>query len=226
MINDRFKDAPWYNGCTEETIFVVGCGGISSNALYYLTKTIPTSYFVWDMDIVEDINVGSQFFNKSQIGQFKVAALKDTVNNFSTAKLHGFNTKYAGEYSPIMITGLDNMKTRKEVYEVWKSKEDREILLDGRLRANLYEIYIVTPGREEEYEKTLFDDSEVDDGPCTFKQTAYFAGLIGARMTHVLVNYLSNKYSDDPVCELPYSIKEVGDLFYVEIKNYDNIKEE
>lgn len=86
-----------------------------------------------------------------------------------------------------------------------------------RLRANLYEVYVVIKGREEEYEKTLFNDSEVDDGPCTFKQTAYFGMLVGARITHVLVNYLTNKYAKEEVCNLPFKISEFGEPFLIDI---------
>lgn len=222
-VNARFKDAPWYERSVYENILVVGAGGIGSNALYYLSKTIPATYFIIDNDTVDDVNIGTQFFKKGQIGKLKVEAISNTINEFSTAKPNALKKLYYGEFLPITITGLDNMKTRKEVYESWKANDNREILIDGRLRANLYEIYVVTKGREEEYEKTLFDDSEVDDGPCTFKQTAYFAGLIGSRITHILVNYLSNKYSEDPVYELPFSIKEVGDLFYVEIKSFEEL---
>lgn len=225
-INDRFKDAPWYVKCQDENIFVIGCGGISSNMLYYTCKTVPATYWIWDDDVVEEINVGSQFFFKNQIGKLKVEAMAETLQQGSIANVHTFNSKYNDESANIVITGLDNMKTRKQVYDVWKNNPSRELLIDGRLRANLYEIYVVTPGREELYEQTLFEDSEVDDGPCTFKQTAYFAGLIGSRIAHVLVNYLTNKYSEEPVCELPFSIKELGDLFYVKIDNYDTNTEE
>ena len=118
---------------------------------------------------------------------------------------------------PIMISGLDNMEARKQVWEEWKKHEDREIYIEGRLRSSLYEIYVVTKGKEEQYEATLFDDSEVDDGPCTFKQTAYFGMLIGARITQVLVNYLTNKYSKEEICTIPFSVKEMGELFYFDI---------
>lgn len=220
-MNARFKDAPWYKKCLNEEILIVGLGGIGSNSLYYLAKTIPATYCLVDADTVDEHNLGTQFFRKDELGNLKVEAMEGMIDMCSSANVVTFSSMYRTEYRPITITGLDNMKARKEVYERWKSQDDREILIDGRLRANLYEIYIVTKGREAEYEKTLFDDSEVDDGPCTFKQTAYFAGLIGSRITHVLVNYLSNKYSEDPVCEVPFSIKEVGDLFYVEIKNFE-----
>lgn len=217
--NDRFKDAPWYEKCLSENILFIGTGGIGSNTMLPLAKTIPATYYIMDMDTVDEYNIGTQNFSKDQVGKRKVVALKETLEKFSVAKINTLCQKYNNEFLPIIVTGLDNMTTRKEVFEQWKTHENRELFIDGRLRASLYEIYVVTKGREEEYEKTLFEDSEIDDGPCTFKQTAYFAMLIGARITHVLVNYLTNKYSTEgDVCNLPFSIKEFGEPFYIDIQ--------
>ena len=214
--NDRFKDAPWYIQSTKENILLVGLGGIGGNALYCLSKTIPCTYFLVDSDIVADYNVGCQFFTGNQVGKYKIESIVETLKPQTHAKFMQFNHRYAEEYMPITITALDNMKTRKEVYEKWKSSDNRELLIDGRLRANLYEIYVVTPDKQEEYEKTLFDDSEVDEGPCTFKQTAYFGMLIGARITHILVNYLTNKYTGEEICNIPFKVSEIGEPFYFE----------
>lgn len=214
--NDRFKDAPWYEQCTKENIVVVGQGGIGGNFMYCAAKTIPCTYFIIDEDVVNEINIGCQFFNKTQIGKYKVEAINETLKSQSLASIFPFKKKYTDEYSPIIVTALDNMAARKQVFNKWKTKEDREILIDGRLRANYYEIFVVTPGKEEEYEKTLFDDSEVSEGPCTFKQTAYFGMLIGARITHILVNYLTNKYMGEQVCNIPFRVSEIGEPFIFE----------
>jgi hypothetical protein len=214
--NDRFKDAPWYIGCQNEKILLVGTGGIGSNALYCLTKTIPAQYYILDNDIVEEHNIGTQFFKANQIGKYKVEACKDNCEYPTSKPIIAMKKQYSDEYLPITVTALDNMKTRKEVFENWKKNPDRELLIDGRLRASLYEIYVVTPGKEEEYEKTLFDDSEVDEGPCTFKQTAYFGMLCGARITHLLVNYLINKYAKEEICNLPFKVSEFGEALYFE----------
>jgi molybdopterin/thiamine biosynthesis adenylyltransferase len=211
---NRFKDAPWYLKSVQESVLLVGTGGIGSNSLYCLTKTIPAKYWIIDPDIVEEHNIGTQFFKKGQTGRFKVEAIVNNCQEQADCNIQTFNTKYTNEYFPITITGLDNMKTRRKVFEEWRKHEDREILIEGRLRANLYEVYIVTKGREEQYEKTLFNDSDIDDGPCTFKQTAYFGMLIGARITHALVNYFTNKYSGDETCNLPFKIQEFGEPFY------------
>lgn len=217
-ITDRFKDAPWFEKSSQENILLVGCGGIGSNALFSMTKTIPANYYIIDDDIVDTINVGSQFFNKEQVGIPKVMACYHNSTIQSLAKVTAMKQLYNNEYMPITITGLDNMKTRKEVFDEWKKHDDRELFIDSRLRAQLYEVYVVTKGRENDYEKTLFDDSEVDDGPCTFKQTAYFAILVGARITHVLVNYLTNKHTGEELCNIPFKISEFGEPFYINIE--------
>ena len=222
---ERFKAAPWFEGSKNETIAVLGTGGIGSNALYNLCKTIPANYHLCDFDSVENHNIGTQFFRPADLGKSKVSAAADIMYSFGyEGKISCFKwgiddpimAKYA--FLPITITGFDNMKARSYAFQKWKELPNRELFIDGRLRANLYEVYSVLPGeREEAYEQTLFDDSEVDDGPCTFKQTAYFGMLIGARITNMLVNYLSNKYSQDPIYVVPFKIKELGEMCHVEI---------
>lgn len=216
--NDRFKDAPWYNKCLSENILVVGAGGIGSNAMHCLTKTVPCTYIITDMDTIESYNIGSQFFRPIHLGLHKTKAIYQNCLDFgSLAKVIALTKLYDNTmYKPIIITGLDNMKTRKEVFDIWKSKEDRELLIDGRLRANLYEVYTVQKGQEELYEATLFDDAEIDEGPCTFKQTSYMAMMIGAKITQLLVNYLINKYSTEEIktAVVPFRIKEYSEIFY------------
>jgi len=210
-IFSNFKTAPWYIKSKEETILLTGVGGIGSNTIMALGKTIPAKYFIIDDDIVETHNIGTQAFRESQIGQTKVQACCD---NIDYKNIIGIKKLVKNEYNPITIMGFDNMKARKLIFDNWKEKEDREILIDGRLRANFYEVFVVTKGRERKYEKTLFDDNEVDTMPCTYKQTAYFGMLIGARITHVLCNYLINKYSEEPYCVVPFKIEELGDMFF------------
>lgn len=220
----RVQGAPWFEKAKEEKILVVGAGGIGSSFLYPLVKTIPFKKVILvDHDTVEEHNIGTQWFSYKYIGETKVSACVQSLRHFLPESLVNFDLKgyrYDGQFAyPIMASGLDNMATRRVCFEAWKKQSNREILIDGRLSANIYQIFVVTPGREDEYEATLVEDSAVDDGPCTFKQSAYFATLIGARMTHVLVNYLTNKYNDDPYCSLPFKIEEMGDLFL--INTYD-----
>ncbi|NCD06242.1 MAG: hypothetical protein EOL97_08990 [Spirochaetia bacterium] len=217
--NDRFKDAPWYESSSKENILVIGAGGIGSNALYCLSKTVPANYIITDFDKVEEYNIGTQFFTVNQKGFYKTEAVRDSMMAFGS--LANITTLYKPfdntMLMPITITGLDNMKTRKEVFEAWKTQDNRELLIDGRLSANFYEVYVVQKGQEEEYEKTLFNDDEIEDAPCTFKQTAYMAMMIGARITQILVNYLTNKYQNEDALIVPKMVKEYSEPFYFEV---------
>jgi len=214
--NARFKDAPWYKIEDEREILLVGAGGIGSNTLYNLIKTIPATYFIQDNDKVVTHNIGTQFFTPNDINSLKVRSLAEklrphAVINTIIDKFRPFDT-----VKPITISAVDNMETRKDIFDSWKTMPDRELLIDGRLRADLYEIYIVQSDMEDRYAETLFDDNEVDDGPCTFKQTAYFGMLIGARITQVLVNYFTNKAGAEDIAIIPFKINEFGNLFLFE----------
>lgn len=217
-INDRFKDAPWYN--INPSILIGGVGGIGSNTLYCLAKSVPGSYYIVDPDEIVAHNIGSQYFRKSDVGKKKVYMLTSAMNEYTNSDIFPVSTKMDENCKmSIMISAFDNMEARKYAFELWKSQEDRELLVEGRLRANYYEIYVVIPGREDQYEATLFDDSEVDEGPCTFKQTAYFGMLIGARITQMVINYLTNKAVGEEICALPFSVRELGDPVFMEVIN-------
>ena len=220
-LNDRFKSAPWLS--KREMIFIGGCGGIGSNALYNLYKTIPATYFVTDFDTVEEHNLATQFFALQDKGKHKVIAitkfLEAMVGTPQDRSLNSIRTTITKDSRvlPITISAFDNMEARKNLYNSWLKLEDREILLDGRLRATYYQVYAVTKGREDEYEKTLFSDDEIEPAPCTFKQTPHFGMLIGARITQILTNYLTNKYAGDDINVVPFMIEELGDLMHVNI---------
>lgn len=222
--NERFKDAPWMDKEKTETIVVGGVGGIGSTTLYFLTKSTLANFIIFDNDVVDEYNVGTQFFMPSYVNTPKVGAIKDILKTFgvNSSRIQTINSKIGDTTLPITIAAFDNMAARKQLFNAWKSLPDREIFIDGRLSATIYQVYTVIPGREELYEKTLFDDNDVANAPCTFKQTTHFAGLIGARITQLITNYLSNKYAGENIMNIPYLVEEYGDPFLVKIQ-YENI---
>lgn len=217
-IAGRFKDSPWFN--ENPSILIAGTGGIGSNTAYCIAKSIPCKLYLIDNDVVEEHNVGTQLFRIGDIGQKKVDSLSNSLKQYGAlGAIYTIPTKIdSSSYCPITISAFDNMKARKQLFEIWESKGDRELLIDGRLRASMYEIYIVVPGREEEYRKTLFDDDEVDEGPCTFKQTTHFGMLIGARITQIVANFLTNKNVGMDIASVPFYISEVGEPLLMTIK--------
>ena len=207
------------------TIIMGGVGGIGSNALYCLIKSIPNaSYFIYDDDIVDSFNVGTQFYTNSQIGANKVFSIRNKFSSdYGFYKINSFyhrineNTNLDG--CSIVISAFDNMEARKILFEKWCASKNKDIFIDGRLRATYYEVYAVTKDKIDEYKKTLFDDNKVDEGPCTFKATTHFGMLIGARICHILTNHLSNKFYKEEVLSVPFLTYEHGDSLILNTTN-------
>jgi len=219
LIAGRYKDAPWFN---EElpTILIAGVGGIGGNTAYCLAKTIPCILYLVDYDEVEAHNVGTQFFRVGDEGKRKVDCMASSLKQYGAlGTIYPIPQRIdSSTYAPITIAAFDNMKARKELFEVWASKADRELYIEGRLAATYYEVYTVVPGREEEYRETLFDDSAVSEGPCTFRQTAHFGMLIGARITQLVTNYLTNKMSKMEIANVPFCISEIGEPLIMTVR--------
>lgn len=213
--HSRFKDAPWY---TKKAIDVLvgGAGGIGS----WLTVLLARAGFnpiVYDFDILEEHNLAGQFYPKSAITKTKVNALHDLVLNFCDTDITVMDEAYSKDSfsGDFVFSGFDNMKARADMFENWVEKvvnpyleelkmiseleKDLEIespiepiYIDGRLLAEQLQIFCVTPDNIDKYRAHLFDDSEVEEASCTFKQTSHSAAMIAAHMVGFFTNHITN----------------------------------
>lgn len=225
---DRFKDSPYFVESKHEQITILGAGGIGSNTLLALSRSVQSGFQIFDMDKVEEHNTGTQFFTEDQIGINKTMALKETMSKFGIKDILPFVAKVDKNFSsanltPIVITGFDNMEARKDAFELWCQLENRELFIDGRLSADYYEIFTVVKGQEDEYRKVLFPDAEAAIAPCTFKQTTYMGLMIGARISNIVINYLTNKYEGVEYCRVPFRVEEMAPLMQLKSRNDGNI---
>ena len=205
---DRFKDAPWFPK-QEETVMIGGAGGIGS----WLTVLMTRAGFkpiVYDFDIIEAHNLGGQLFRSTDIDKKKVTALYDMILEFSGEAISTINQRITLD-SPthhFMFSAFDNMQARKDLFEVWKrSIADcpvTPIFIDGRLEMEQLQIFCVTPDRIKEYEEHLFDDGDVEDVPCTMKQTSHSAAMIGSLMTAFFTNHMTNIYERNKARDVPF----------------------
>ena len=220
----RFSDASWFDKLNEFVVPIVigGVGGIGSWLTFFLARMLPpqSHLIIYDFDVVEEINIAGQLFRISDVGRAKVTAIKEIVHSFSGyANIQKQAYAYDSESlkSPIMFSAFDNMKSRKIMFENWmeeaKSYPD-SIFIDGRLNAEQFQVYYVTLEHAVRYEKDhLFDDKEVEDTNCSYKQTTHFAAAIAAKMVQGFTGFL------DDIYELPFRYEEIGSLFLTDIKN-------
>lgn len=224
--SSRFKDAPWFP--KEETnVIVGGAGGIGS----WLTLMLSRAGFypvVYDFDILESYNLAGQLYTKSDAEAMvlKVDALKGLCKQFADTDITVMNEKYTKDSMShhYVFSAFDNMQARKDMFEAWKEyvKEwedfrniaeaedvanmslEEPIFIDGRLTAEQMQIFCVTPDLIAEYEKHLFDDSEVEDAPCTMKQTSHSAAMIASHMVGFFTNHMTNNAVKDKDRTVPF----------------------
>lgn len=189
--HSRFQDATWYGNPQE--IIVGGTGGIGSWVSLFLSRIGHTLY-LFDDDIIEEQNMAGQLYSTKQIGVNKAEATKQNIKLFSDNDFIEVCGRYTEESptSPIVFSCFDNMKARKLMFDKWKEQEDRIAFIDGRMLAEVGMVFCITKGQESAYETELFDDSEVQEAPCSFKATSHCGALIGSLMVSGFNNILSN----------------------------------
>lgn len=206
---NRFKDAPWFPE-RDEHVMIGGSGGIGSWLTFFLTKAgfKPT---VYDFDIIEEHNLGGQLFRQDDVNDTKVNAIYKIIKEFCGQEINTFTDRITVNSSThyFMFSTFDNMQARKDLFEVWKRSIPNcpvtPIFIDGRLLMEQLQIFCITPDKIEEYEREhLFDDSEVEDAPCTMRQTSHSAAMIASHMTAFFTNHITNIYERDNIREVPF----------------------
>lgn len=205
---NRFKDAPWFPK-ENETVMIGGAGGIGSWLALFLTRA-GFKPMVYDFDTIEEHNLGGQLFREEDIDKFKVNALFDVVKMLSSQEISTSTEKITID-SPthyFMFSAFDNMKAREDLFEVWKKSIPNSlvtpIFIDGRLEMEQLQIFCVTPDKINQYEQTLFGDEQVEDAPCTMKQTSHSAAMIATLMTAFFTNHMVNVYERQVCREVPF----------------------
>lgn len=213
----RFSGTEWYDAISHKSIIIAGMGGIGSWLALNIARVRPNAIFLYDDDHVEDANMSGQFFNRSQVGKYKVEAVNESIHSFcSLYCTYAYRYRFTPSSGPddIMMCGFDNMEARRTFFTSWlnhvsaKTNEDKRkcLFLDGRLSIDTLQIFCITGDDEYNINRYLkdylFTDEEADETVCSMKQTTYLACMIGSLMTNLFVNFVAN--SLDPV--MPYDL--------------------
>lgn len=216
----RFSSADWFEAIQQRDITLVGLGGIGSWTSLLLARLKPGHLNMYDPDSVEAVNMAGQLYALTDCGCAKASSIMSLIRRYSD--YYGTSI-YCQRYSggargatKIMICGLDNMDSRKEVFYSWHNmlnnlpEELRKecLFIDGRLAAEEFQIFCMT-GEDiylmAKYVKDwLFDDKDAEEVLCSYKQTSFCANMIASVIVNLLVNFISN--INDPVIprELPF----------------------
>lgn len=202
----RFSDAKWLQE-PSPNITIGGVGGIGSWLAFFLGR-IGFPLIVYETDTIDETNMGGQLYATRHIGISKTEALIENLESFSNFSSIVTLDKFeeGSMVTPFVFSCFDNMKARKDMFESWKKLENKELFIDGRMLAESFQIYCVTPDKIADYEVTLFDDSEVPDLACSYKATSHCGAMISSNMVAILTNYLTNRNTGRELRYIPFNI--------------------
>jgi len=202
MFNQRYQGIDGIDKLNLYTFHIMGCGAIGSSAASQLARMGADHFVLYDMDKVEDVNIGVSMYDNRDLGKNKVDALKDHIDNinpFCEVESHNekFNKYYHTGDNDIIVLGFDSMLARMEVVEACtKIKNAKPLfIIDGRMGAEHYQQYFIGNPTKSKYEKIWYSDEEGSQEPCNRKATAYCTSMCGAFITNTIRKV---------ICGMPY----------------------
>lgn len=190
-------------------INIIGAGAIGSFTTLALAKMGFNNISVIDFDYIDVENMNCQFFRFKDIGKSKVVALQELVEDFTEIKIDAVNDKWnGGIMEGIVICAVDNMETRKQIFEAHNRKAFNTLaIIDPRMSAEVAILHTyspIIPKEVDEYKKTLYSDSEAVQERCTNKSSMYCVLGISSIVCTAVKEFLVNKKK--PKCVM-YDLK-------------------
>ena len=176
----------------ESHVTVIGVGGIGSAAAECLAKMGVPKLTIYDDDVVDSHNCANQGYNLPEIGYKKVEALGTRLSEGTGCKVNGNfsrvdkNTKFN---TPVVVSAVDSMTSRYDIWEAVQSDLGVKWYLDGRMGARAGYVMFVdmsSPKSIEHYKSTLFPDSEAVDEPCTERATIFCGWGLGSVIASIV----------------------------------------
>lgn len=166
-------------------ITVIGAGAVGSHVVKALAQMGFDDITVFDDDVVSEENLNSQGYPVDALTEPKVMALANIVEAYTGEKgiLDVRPERYdGGVFEGIVISAVDNMATRKLIWENHAGKALKTLaIIDPRMGAEFALLYVMNPMKPTDqitYTKTLHTDEEGVPEPCTAKATIYTAMLL------------------------------------------------
>ena len=173
-----------------KAVTLIGAGAIGSFTALTLTKMGVNKLSVYDEDGVSEHNLPNQFFRKEDIGQFKVDALQQILENFNSVRIRKNNKFFSSQrLAETVIVATDTMASREKVWSQFIMQPACRNLIEARMGAEVGMVYtirkpkrsnVTSPKDFNFYEDRLYPDSQVKPLPCTGRSIIYNVLMIAS----------------------------------------------
>jgi len=174
-------------------VIVIGAGGIGASTVMALAKVGFRNIMVFDDDIVELHNIPNQMLPITELGEKKVDALHSIVRVMTGIDISVTTTrfdlekanKFIKNQKALIISAVDNMESRKEIWDWARNNANVYWFIDGRMGREtiiVFSIDFLSPITQtlNYYSNSLFPDEEAEDIPCTERATIYTTNAVSA----------------------------------------------
>lgn len=175
-IVDYSNQRDFYNPISDEgNVSIVGAGGIGSPTCMGLVRMGIPTITIYDYDKVEPHNIPTQHYRIDDVGKLKIEAISEQANEIGFSEVRCQNKRVSENdilLGNIVISAVDSMKSRKDIFLAAKKSPNAKHLIDARLGGELIMCITVDIRDSEQVEwylsdEIMFDDSESESNVCT-----------------------------------------------------------
>ena len=178
-------------------ITVIGAGSVGSFVVLALAKMGIQSIEVWDDDTVEVHNIPNQFYPLASVGAYKVEALASFVEVMTGVSIYTHKVRFTGSVllpgiRSIIISAVDSLDVRRDLWKSIKTKEKPELYIDARMGGELMRIFAVRNSRDFVY----YEDSLKGEAvalPCTARSIVFNVLPIGGIVAALVKKHLKKE---------------------------------
>ena len=202
MVNERSIGI--VNNLDNYVYHILGCGAIGSSTAIQLARMGAKEITLYDFDEVEIQNVGvSQYFN-SDVGDYKVDALKNHIKAIDNSIYvathpHRFDNWESTDKEDIVVLCFDSMQSRLEAVTIITNKGNSHkpfAIIDGRMGAEHYQQYLFVKPTLKSYLRSWYSDQDGDPEPCNAKATSYCSNMSGSFIVNSIRKLITNQPLD------------------------------
>ena len=179
-------------------IRIIGAGSVGSFTCLALSKMGAQNIKAWDDDMIDEVNIGNQFYRMEDVGEYKVEALQKMIMDFEGVPIETESDLYDGtvDCDGIIIMAVDNMTARKRIWEKVKGNDKVSLMIDPRMGAKVARIYTVNPMEYHDYEDSLYSDEEATEERCTERTIIYTVMGIAGLICRQIESYMNGNAKD------------------------------
>lgn len=181
-------------------VTLVGAGGIGCPTGLSLARMGIGEMHVYDDDVLAVHNLPSTMYPKIGLDNAKVLTLANMIREFGDTKVHAHQYRMNGDQTNlnpgVVISGVDSMKSRQDIWEHVRMKPQIQLYIDARMAGQHCQILTVNPTNPKSikfYEERLTGDENVPDAPCTNRAIIYNTFMIASLICWQVRNYVMNE---------------------------------